>query len=155
MDQFFPNGYAHYLAGGLLIGLAVGLLYLMTGLIGGMSTVYSSTWSFLSKHPFFHQETLVDSRVWRLVYAAGLILGAFAWMTWSGSASWQTGVPVWKLALGGFLAGFGARMSQGCTSGHGVCGLAALKLPSLLAVLTFLATGIVTAHLLFRIGGAP
>ncbi len=154
MQQFFPNGFGHYLAGGLIIGAAVGLLFVMTGLIGGMSTVFSSTWSFFSKQPFFQQECLTGSRCWRLAYAAGLVLGGLAWMGWSASAPWQTGVTWWQLAAGGFLVGFGARMSNGCTSGHGICGLASLQLPSLLAVLTFLATAIATAQLFVWFGGA-
>lgn len=154
MEHFFPNGFAHYLAGGLVIGAAVGLLFVMTGLIGGMSTVFSSTWSFFSKHPFFQQEALTSSRLWRLAYAAGLILGGVIWMEWSSADTWQTKVSIWQLALGGFLVGFGARLGNGCTSGHGICGLASLQLPSLLAVLTFLTTGILTAHLVMWLGGA-
>ena len=145
--QFFPNGITHYLVGGLIIGVAVGLLYITTGLIGGMSTVYSSTWSYFSKQPFFQQQNLIGSRDWRLAYAAGLVLGGVIWLAWLGAGTWQTSVPMWQLGLGGFLVGFGARLSQGCTSGHGICGLASLRLPSLLSVLTFLATGISTAQL--------
>jgi uncharacterized membrane protein YedE/YeeE len=63
-------------------------------------------------------------------------------------------VPWWQLLLGGFIAGFGARLSNGCTSGHGICGMASLQLPSLLAVLTFLATAMVTANLVRSLGGA-
>lgn len=155
MEQFFPNGVAHYLAGGLIIGAAVGLLFITTGLIGGMSTVFTSTWSYFSNWPFFRQERFTGSRAWRLAYALGLILGGLIWLAWSGLGTWQTGVSWWQLAAGGFLVGFGARMSNGCTSGHGICGLASLQWPSLAAVLTFLATGILTAHLVARIGGMP
>jgi uncharacterized protein len=153
METYFPNGLGHYLAGGLIIGAAVGLLFFTTGLVGGMSTVFSSTWSYVSKQAFFQQARFTDSRAWRLAYAAGLILGGLIWLIWSGTGSWQTGVSWWQLALGGFLVGFGARMSNGCTSGHGICGLAFLQLPSLLAVLTFLATSIITAQLIERFGG--
>ncbi len=153
LEQFFPQGVAHYLVGGLIIGAAVGLLFLTTGLIGGMSTVFTSTWSYVSKRPFFQQERFSGSRAWRLAYAAGLVLGGLIWLGWSGAGAWQTGVPWWQLAAGGFLIGFGARMSNGCTSGHGICGLASLQLPSLLAVATFLTTAIITAHLGAWFGG--
>ena len=153
MEQFFPNGIVHYLAGGLIIGAAVGLLFVTTGLIGGMSTVFSTTWSYFSKQPFFQQARFTESRAWRLAYAVGLVLGGLAWLIWSAAGTWQTGVSWWQLAVGGFLVGFGARMSNGCTSGHGICGLASLQLPSLMAVLTFLATAIVTAQLMAGIGG--
>jgi len=59
----------------------------------------------------------------------------------------------WQLALGGFIAGYGARLSNGCTSGHGICGLASLQLPSLLAVLIFLGSAMVSAALIKTLGG--
>ena len=153
MDQLFPNGLWHYLAGGLLIGAGVALVFVTTGLVGGMSTLYSAVWSFVSRQPFFRQGALVGSRTWRLVYAAGLIAGAALWLVASGAPTFTTSIPWWQLLLGGFVAGFGARLANGCTSGHGICGLASLQLPSLLAVLTFLATAIATAHLVRALGG--
>jgi uncharacterized membrane protein YedE/YeeE len=87
----------------------------------------------------------VGSRGWRLVYSAGLVLGAFAYLQMMGEP-FSTGIPAWRLLVGGLLIGFGARLSNGCTAGHGICGLASLQLPSLLAVLTFLSTAIVVAH---------
>lgn len=153
LDQLFPTGWGHYLAGGLLLGVAVSLLFIATGLIGGMSSVFSSTWSYISQLPFFQQAKFVESRNWRLVYAAGLILGAALWAFAMGGAV-VTQIPLWQLAVGGFIAGFGARMSNGCTSGHGICGLASLQVPSLLAVITFLATAIVTANIVKLFGGA-
>ena len=63
-------------------------------------------------------------------------------------------MPVWRLLLGGLVVGYGARLAGGCTSGHGICGMASLKLPSLLAVLTFMATAFTTAALLRVLGGA-
>lgn len=153
IEQYFPNGLGHYLAGGLMIGVAVGLLFITTGLKSGVSTVFSSTWSFVSKIPFFQQARFTESRLWRLAFSAGLILGGLAWMLITGSLTWQTGIPWWRLILGGFLVGFGARLSNDCTSGHGICGMASFQMPSLLAVLTFLFTGIVTAQLIARSGG--
>ena len=122
------------------------LLFVSTGLIGGMSTVFTTVWSFFSQAPYFRQERFVSSRGWRLVYAAGIVLGAFAWMVSAGEP-FRTQVPAWQLATGGFLAGFGARLSNGCTAGHGICGMASLQGSSMLAVAIFLATAITTAHL--------
>jgi uncharacterized membrane protein YedE/YeeE len=154
MDALFPNGMWHYLAGGLLIGTGVGLVFVTTGLVGGMSTVYTAVWSFVSRRAFFRQSRFVASRTWRLVYAAGLIGGAALWLWSSGAAPFTTGVPWWQLLLGGFIAGFGARLANGCTSGHGVCGLASLQLPSLIAVVTFIATAMITANAVRALGGA-
>lgn len=152
MESWFPNGISHYLVGGLLLGSGVGVLFLTTGLIGGMSTVFTSVWSFVSKAPYFQLARFATSRDWRLVYAAGLIAGAALWL-FSVGTPFRTAVPGWQLLLGGFVAGFGARLSNGCTSGHGICGLGSLALPSFFAVLTFLATAIVTANVMHLLGG--
>jgi uncharacterized membrane protein YedE/YeeE len=149
IDTLFPFGWQHYLLGGLTIGAGVALLYLFNGWVGGMSTVFSSTWSFVSRRSFFQQARLVDSRQWRLVYAAGVVLGALVWrFALNDGQAQSTSVPIWQLLLGGFLVGYGARLGNGCTSGHGICGLGALQLPSLGAVLTFMATAFLTANLL-------
>lgn len=151
----FPAGWTHYLIGGVCIGLGVSLLFTLTGLIGGMSSVYSSTWSYVVDRPFFQQPRLVESRAWRLVYAAGLIIGAFIWWSLFGNGvRVAVSIPPWQLAIGGVLVGYGARLSRGCTSGHGICGLASLKLPSLLAVLTFMATAFLAANVVARLGGS-
>lgn len=152
--SLFPTGWGHYLAGGLLIGIAVGLLYILTGWIGGMSTVFSSSWSYLSRRPFFQESRLVETRSWRLVLAAGLVIGASVWWILLGPRDGlHTDIPLWQLGLGGLLVGFGARLSNGCTSGHGICGLGSLQWPSLVAVLTFMATGFATANAVLFLGG--
>lgn len=149
--SLFPLGWQHYLLGGVLIGTGTAWLFVWTGRIGGMSTVFSSTWSYLVKKPFFQQSRFTESRQWRLVYAAGLVLGALLWwLGVAGAAPQTTAVPVWQLVLGGFLVGYGARLGNGCTSGHGICGLGSLQLPSLWAVLTFMATAFLTANLAAR-----
>lgn len=154
MIALFPAGWIHYLAGGLLIGTGVSLLFVLTGRIGGMSGVFTTTWSWFSRHAYFQSERFLSSRTWRLVYAAGLVLGAFAWW-WIASPGegLSTTVPTWQLLVGGGLVGFGARLGGGCTSGHGICGLASLQLPSLVAVLTFMATAMLVANVTLRLGG--
>ncbi len=149
--NLFPMGWQHYLLGGAFIGTGVALLYVTTGLVGGMSSVFSSTWSFVVQRPFFQQARYTDSRIWRLVYALGLILGALLWwLGIAGGAPQATSVPVWQLVVGGFFVGYGARLGNGCTSGHGICGLGSLNMNSLLAVLTFMATAFLTANLAAR-----
>lgn len=153
MESWFPLGWQHYLAGGLLIGAGVSLLFVATGLIGGASTFFTSTLSYLSRAAHFQRRAILASRQWRLLYALGMVLGAAALLLGSGQPAFQTAIPLWQLALGGFIAGFGARLSNGCTSGHGICGMASLQLPSVLAVLIFLATAMVSARLVLMVGG--
>ena len=149
--SLFPLGWQHYLLGGVLIGAGVALLFVLTGLVGGMIAVFSSTWSFVVQRPFFQQARFTDSRHWRLVFALGLVLGALLWwLVLAHGAQQTTDVPAWRLLLGGVLVGYGARLGNGCTSGHGICGLGSLQWPSLLAVLTFMATAFLTANLAAR-----
>jgi uncharacterized protein len=152
--NLFPTGWQHFLLGGLLVGLATALLFILTGRIGGMSTVFSSTWSYVVQRPYFQQRRYLDSRQWRLIYAAGLIAGGLLWSVFGsglgGSPVLPTHIPAWQLLLGGLLVGYGARLGNGCTSGHGICGLGSLQWPSLLAVLTFMGTAFLSANLMSR-----
>lgn len=153
MQQLFPLGWTHYLIGGLFIGLGTALLFVATGRLAGMSSVFTSTWSYVSQRPYFQQPRWLQSRAWRLQLALGLVLGAGLWWAWLGPAEpLSTQVPTWRLLLGGLFVGYGARMAGGCTSGHGICGMASLKLPSLLAVLTFMTSGFITAQALAAAG---
>ena len=152
MDAFFPRGVSHYLAGGLLIGLAVSFAFVMSGLVTGMSTFFSAMWSWCSKVAYFGQHRFTATRGWRLALAVGLVLGGALYVAGGGEA-FRTEVPGWRLLLGGFVAGFGARLGNGCTSGHGLCGLAALQRASLAAVVTFLATAMLTAQIVQRLEG--
>ena len=152
IDTLFPLGIAHYLVGGIFIGLGVSFLFISTGLIGGMSSLFTTTLSYVSSWSYFNQESFISSRNWRLVYATGLIIGAALWCFFIGE-SFQTSVIWWQLSLGGFIAGFGARLSNGCTSGHGICGLASMQLPSLLAVIIFLSSAMVSAAIVKMLGG--
>lgn len=146
LSSFFPNGIVPYAIGGSLMGLGVALLYVSTGRPGGVSTFFSSSWSWLLRTPFFRQASLVDSRNWRLVYTLGLVLGG-ALYALLGLPMEASLIPAWKLAVGGLLIGFGARLGGGCTSGHGICGMASLSAGSLVMVVTFLGAGVVTALL--------
>lgn len=154
LAAYFPNGLAEYLLGGLLIGSGVALLFATTGRQGGVSTFFTSTWSWLLKTPFFQQPAWLDSRQWRLLYALGLVLGGslYAGLDLPQVASQ---LPTWKFAVGGLLIGFGARQGGGCTSGHGICGMASLSVGSLFMVATFLGTAMLTANCLSALGIAP
>lgn len=152
----FPLGVTSYLIGGIVIGLAVSFVYILTGLHATQSSLFSSTLSYFSKVPFFNRKTYLESREWRLYFAAGVMLGALLYtVTISPDGFWSTSVQWWRLILGGFLVGFGTRLSSGCTSGHGISGIASLSTTSLYAVITFIGVGIVVANLMLILGVAP
>ena len=125
--------YLPALAGGLLIGLSATLLLLLNGRIAGISGIVAGL-----GHP--------GARRWTdAAFLLGLVLGPPLFALLAGH--WPqmriaAGPPV--LALAGLLVGFGTRLGSGCTSGHGVCGLARLSPRSIVAVLVFLATGMLT-----------
>ncbi|MCJ2141331.1 YeeE/YedE family protein [Methylobacterium sp. E-066] len=122
------------LAGGLLIGLSAAMLLLLNGRIAGISGLVAG----LGRPG--GARWLADA-----AFLLGLVLGPPAFALLAGH--WPemriaAGLPV--LALAGLLVGFGTRLGSGCTSGHGVCGLARLSPRSIAAVLVFLATGMLT-----------
>ena len=149
----FPLGIEPYLVGGVLVGLGVSLVYIFTGLHATQGLFFTTTLSWFSKFGKFQEEKLLTERDWRLTLALGVISGAIIYtFTLSPTGIWITSVALWRLALGGLLVGFGTRLSNGCTSGHGISGLASLSKTSLYAVITFMAVGILTAHLLAFLG---
>lgn len=151
-SSLFPHGMTHYAVGGSLIGLGIAMLYLTTGRPGGISTFFSASWSWFFKNAFFQQASLLSSRNWRVIYALGLILGGTLYAI-LGLPMEASQIPLWKLALGGLLIGFGARLGGGCTSGHGICGIASLSMNSVVMVITFLSTAIATAWII-KLAGA-
>jgi hypothetical protein len=154
--NLFPLGVEHYLVGGLLLGAGVGLIFLTTGLVAGASSFFSTTLSWVSKSPGLRRPEYLASRGWRVVFALGLIAGAALFTAlWNDGATWVTSVAPWRLALGGLLVGLGTRISRGCTSGHGICGLGSFSLPSLVAVVTFMGVAITTALVVQQLGVAP
>lgn len=152
----FPLGIFPYIIGGLIIGVGVSFVYILTGIHSTQSSLFSSTMSYFSKIPYFQRKTYLDSREWRVFFAAGVILGAIIYaVTISPDGFWMSSVQWWRLILGGFLVGFGTRLSSGCTSGHGISGVASLSSTSLVAVITFIAVGVVVANAMLILGVTP
>jgi len=152
----FPLGIFPYIVGGVLIGIGVSFIYIVTGLHATQSSFFSTTLSYFSKIPYFQQKQYLNSRGWRITFALGVILGALVYtLTLSPERFFTTSVQWWRLALGGLLVGFGTRLSKGCTSGHGISGLGSLSTTSLYAVVTFLVVGILTAMIVQALGVVP
>jgi len=96
----------------------------------------------------------VNGRAWRIAFLLGLMLGAGAWFVSGHDVPAQrTGFPVPILITAGLLVGSGTRLGNGCTSGHGICGLARLSKRSLVAVLVFMACGMATVWVVRHVAG--
>lgn len=121
------------LAGGALIGLAATWLLWSLGRIAGISGILNNA---LESR---------DGRGWRVAFLAGLIAAAGAWFAVADVAP-RSGFPWPLLIAGGLLVGFGTRLGNGCTSGHGICGLARLSKRSLVAVAVFMAMAACTVY---------
>ncbi|MEE4209331.1 MAG: YeeE/YedE family protein [Parvularcula sp.] len=125
------------LLGGGMIGLAAVLLMLRHGRIAGISGIVSG--ALLPPD---------GERGWRASFVLGLLApGILLSLLGAAPEAVFTAGPL-LLVLAGLLVGFGTRLGSGCTSGHGVCGLARLSRRSLVAVLVFMAAGFVTVTLL-------
>ena len=134
--------YTTPLVGGLLIGLSAVMLLWCLGRIAGIAGI---VWGAVSAQP---------DNAWRWLFILGLLLGPFAYHTLA-AVPYPTpsSAPWWQAVAGGLLVGFGVKLGSGCTSGHGVCGIGRLSLRSLLATLTFMATGIATVYVIRHVLG--
>lgn len=132
------------LAGGALIGIAALLLMGLTGRIAGISGILSGA-VFGAR----------NEKAWRIAFVLGLIV-AFPLYTLvsGGPPALVSGSSVAVTVLAGLLVGFGTQLGSGCTSGHGVCGIARLSPRSLVATGVFMAAGIVTVTLVRNLFGA-
>jgi uncharacterized protein len=132
VEGFTPVG---GLVGGLLIGLAVALMLLLNGRVAGISGIVGGLITLRA-----------GEAVWRAAFVAGLVLGALGYLS-------AADVPVRELAplpavlAGGLLVGFGTRLGSGCTSGHGLCGMARLSRRSVVATATFFGVAMLTVFL--------
>jgi len=129
--------------GGALIGLSALLTFLLLGRVAGISSILGNL--LRENHPDSTPATGRNDRLWRLAFCAGLAIAPALYAGLAGSLPPLTvtsSTPV--LVVGGLLVGFGTRLAGGCTSGHGVCGLARLSTRSILATAVFMAAGALT-----------
>ncbi|MBA8887943.1 hypothetical protein FHW12_002167 [Dokdonella fugitiva] len=124
------------LGGGILIGLAATLLLWTNGRIAGISGIVDGV-----------LRPRLGDALWRIAFLAGLVVAAGLCILFvPGAPQPRTDFPRAMLVVAGLLVGFGTRLGNGCTSGHGVCGLGRLSPRSLAAVLTFVATAMATTY---------
>jgi uncharacterized membrane protein YedE/YeeE len=138
----------------------------------GISGGFDDLCSLVLSNAYFRRGAILSARPWRFPFLAGLVLGGFLSAVLSGG--WA---PIWSLGLldtvvglghagklawmlgGGLFIGFGTRLANGCTSGHGIFGMSNLEWPSVVSTISFMAGGILTTQLIYRVafafGGAP
>jgi uncharacterized membrane protein YedE/YeeE len=136
------SGYWTALGGGALIGLAATILWVSLGRVAGVSGVWGEILAPATR-----------DRGWRMAFVAGMVVAGVVAAMVSPSSITRSPAPLAVVALGGLLVGFGTRLGTGCTSGHGVCGLARFSRRSLIAVMTFMLTGGVTVAIVRALGG--
>ena len=135
MEDFTPIS---ALIGGGLIGLSAAMLLMLSGRLAGVSGIIAGL-----------LPPAKGDAAWRLWFLAGLIVGTGLYRAATGEGAealvFEATMPM--VLIGGLLAGAGTRVSGGCTSGHGVCGIARLSPRSLAATLTFIAAGAVVVYI--------
>ncbi|WP_145579858.1 YeeE/YedE family protein [Yersinia vastinensis] len=124
------------LAGGAILGIAVTLLLLWNGRIAGISGILGGLLPPKS-----------EDISWRVTFIIGLIISPFIYSLFTVLPAIQIEADFPTLIVAGLLVGIGTRYGAGCTSGHGVCGLARFSLRSLVATLSFMFTGFLTVWL--------
>ena len=156
----------HWYTAGAAIGAITLLLLWGTHQRLGISTGFENLCALAVRAPYFRRREITGSHAWRLPFLGGLVLGGV--LSAVASGGWQ---PFWDLGMfdttfgwgqegklawmfgGGLLIGFGTRMAGGCTSGHGIFGISNLERASLESTLAFMAAGVVTSNLVYRVVG--
>lgn len=142
MENFTPVA---GLIGGIIVGLAATMLLWFNGRIAGISGIFNGMVTIRRK----------GDVLWRALFILGMVAGGVAHqLFYLDEPTYQPlGAPIWVLILGGVIVGYGTSMGSGCASGHGVCGLGRLSKRSLVAVLIFLGTGILTTYIIEHVLG--
>lgn len=145
-------------AGGVLIGLSASLLLWSHGRIAGISGIWAGLVQSTFARPggtFARPGGLPGDLAWRALFVAGLLAGGVVLVIVRPTAfGVSSGRPLLAIAAAGLLVGVGTRMSNGCTSGHGVCGLSRFSTRSAVAVVTFMGVGFLTASVIGAVIGS-
>lgn len=134
------------LAGGVMIGGAAVWLAWTNGRIAGISGILGHLVDLLLKRQY-------EAFGWRVAFLLGLIGAPVVWGAVSALPPVQEQTGMVGLVIGGILVGLGTRYANGCTSGHGICGLSRFSLRSLVAVLCFMGAAMVTVYILRHVVG--
>ena len=140
------NEYLIALFGGALIGLAVSLMMLWNGKVAGISGILYGAAVKSESH----------DRAWRWHFIGGLLAGGLLLqLTYPNAFSEGLQTESWTVVLAGLLVGFGTVMGNGCTSGHGVCGISRFSPRSIVATLSFIGAGVTAVFIFRQLGVLP
>jgi len=139
ISEFIPVA---SLIGGVLIGLSASLLMFLNGRIAGMTAMLGGA-----------LRPMAPDSGWRIAFLLGAIGAPFAAMLMGAEFSFYAPTNGALLAIGGVIVGIGVTFGSGCTSGHGVCGMARLSPRSIVATATFLAATFVTVAIMRHVIG--
>ena len=150
-------------AGVLIAAVTLTLLFVANRRLG-ISSGFEDICSLVLPNAYFRQRAVLSGRTWRLPFLIGLVIGGFVSAAAGGGwrPTWEAGMldsafnlnRSAKLAwmfVGGLFIGFGTRLGNGCTSGHGIFGLSNFERASLVTTLAFFAGGILTTQLIYRL----
>jgi uncharacterized membrane protein YedE/YeeE len=143
----YPRLMSHFtpisaLLGGVLIGIAASLLLLTDGRIAGISNIFAGV-----------LRPVRGDVAWRLAFLCGLLAAGALGLYFAPEKIAVAPRSIALLAVAGLVVGVGTRLANGCTSGHGVCGVSRLSPRSLIATATFIATGVLTVTLMRVLSG--
>ena len=154
----------HWAVAGGLIGAMTLLLLVFAKRRLGLSTGFESVCALVVRAPYFRRASLQGSAPWRLAMVGGLVLGGVlsAVLGDGWSPTWELGALGDRLGLGeaglalymfvgGIFIGFGTRLAGGCTSGHGIFGVSNFEASGWVSTLAFMAAGVVTTQVVFRL----
>jgi uncharacterized membrane protein YedE/YeeE len=128
------------LIGGSIIGIAVSLLLLFNGKVLGVSGILGELFN-----------NSLSKNYWRLFFVLGLLISPLIYSIFHPIPLIEISSNKLLIIVGGLLVGFGSRLGSGCTSGHGVCGLARLSVRSFIATMTFIFFGFVTVFVIQKV----
>lgn len=138
MENFTP---VSSLIGGILIGLSASMMILLNGRIAGISGILGGISSA-------HKADVP----WRVAFIAGLVISPLLYMLFSQPPAVALTASNLQIVIAGLLVGIGSRYGSGCTSGHGVCGIARMSKRSIVATMVFMAAGIITVYIMRHVG---
>jgi len=128
------SNYVLPLLGGTMIGLAAILLMIFNGRVAGISGIFSGVL----------KPTKGDTS-WRVLFVIGLALSGLIWMNFGFTDFELSNISLPVLLIAGLLVGMGTSLGNGCTSGHGICGMSRFSLRSTIAVCVFMGVGVISA----------